>query len=154
MKKLLLLMLLFLTIQSSKAQDGYQYFFLKAGVAFNNGINISTGIDFSDRYYSAYELSANYLSTKKDSKEYKSYLFGAHYKMPLFRDKNSLIKLKVGFFAGSGSDNFTIAPNFGFEYLYSLTNDFDFVINNNNGYYFYSDQKWISTINVGFRTTF
>lgn len=132
------------------AQDGYKHFFFKGGAVIPDGLNFSVGFDFAGEYYNTVEISANYFK-KNDSIPYENYLLGINYKPLLFRERNSLVKLKIGVYAGSGTDDFTIAPNIGFEFLQSLSNNIDLVISNDNGYYFYSSQKWITTANIGFR---
>lgn len=153
MKNFYLVAIFIVTGFTMNAQDGYKHFFFKGGPVIPNGLSVSVGFDFARDYYNAVEISANYFKNfkKKDSITYENYLLGINYKPLLFREKNSLVKLKIGVYGGSGTDNFTIAPNIGFEFLQSLSNNLDLVISNDNGYYFSSSQEWIITANIGFR---
>lgn len=151
MKKIFIGILFIITAQMN-GQNGYKHFLFKGGSVLNRGggVNMSLGIDFAGEYYTSIEISVSYFK-KNDEKRFENYLFGINYKPLLFREKNSIVKLRMGVYTGSVTDDFTLAPNIGIEYLYSISNNVDFFINNDNSYYFFSTQRWISIANIGFR---
>lgn len=150
MKKLFLVAIFTIAGYTMNAQNGYTHFFFKGGAVISNGVNVGLGFDFAGNYYNSVEISANYFK-RNDVVDYENYLLGVNYKPLLFREKNSLVKLRIGVYAGSGTEDFTVAPNVGFEFIQSLSNDVDFFISNDNGYYFETEQKWVVTANLGLR---
>ncbi|WP_155960813.1 hypothetical protein [Flavobacterium daejeonense] len=150
MNRFFLVAIFIISGYTMNAQDGYKHFFFKGGAVISNGINVGLGFDFAGQYYNSVEISANYFK-RNDLIDYENYLFGVNYKPLLFRERNTLGKLRVGVYAGSGTENFAIAPNIGFEFIQSLSNNVDLFLSNDNGYYFETSQKWVTTANIGLR---
>lgn len=153
MKKIIIIITLLISVIKVNAQDGYKHFIFRGGLTYKEGFNYTVGIDFADKYYSSYEISINYFKRTKPVL-YQNYMFGVFYKPLIFREKNTLMKFRFGALLGSDSVNFLVAPSLGFEYLKSLSNNVDFVITNNNGFYFFSNEKWMCSATAGFRVAF
>lgn len=150
MKKYLLVAVALLgTISIANAQDGFNYLMIKGGIGNKSSKNFSLALDFAGKYHSSFEISANYFS--KDSEDYKNYFLGVNYKPLLVRNKNSMLKMRIGIYGGSDDKDFIFAPNLGLEFGQSLSPKVDLILSNDNNYFFEAKDNWRTNIQLGFR---
>jgi len=138
MKKLIIVCAFLCTGYLANAQQGYKYLGFRAGWITNKAYVANINIDFANKTYSSYELFAEFYN--KEKKGYKSYMGGLVYKPTLCRNKNSLLKLRLGAGLGSGNKNFIAAPQLGLEFSQTIIDNVDLLLVNRNQFVFF-DQK-------------
>ena len=138
MRKIVIVLLLVATSLFAKAQDGLTYLGLRTGWVAEKGFTATLNLDFSLKYFSSFEVFTEYY--KNYNTKYNTVMGGAVYKPALIRNRNSLVKMRLGVGTGVGREEFLIAPQIGWEFSQSILNNIDFVFVNRNQYVFF-DRK-------------
>lgn len=151
MKKILILLLLFCTGYLAKAQDGYTFLGIRGGWVVEDSYTATINLDISGKYYSSFEIYGEYY--KNTTSEYESYMGGVVFKPALTRNKNSLLRLRLGAGIGAGNDKFLASPQIGLEFSQALFNNIDILLINRNQFVFFDDKsnRWRVGLELGFR---
>ncbi len=152
MKKLLILSLSLFSLSQLKAQEGLTFLTVKGGMAYQDAMTGTVGLDFTTRYHNAVEISLTYY--KADDRAYDNVLCGLFYKPLLIRSRNSVLKFRMGTHIGTDNSEFVISALGGLEFLQSLAPGVDLVLSNNSGYYFFAHNHWRVSGEVGIRFSF
>jgi hypothetical protein len=153
MKKALFIALsIFMLGTNVKAQNGTKYFSLKGGYFFKDAFSATLSYDWNTKYFKQNEIFAEYYQKFKGF-ENKSVMGGFVMKPVLMRDRNTIVRVRMGVGAGSDTKKFIVAPQLGFEFSQSLGKGFDFLLVNRNQYILLnkSPEPWRVGFEAGIR---
>lgn len=151
MRKIGLMIALLASSLVSNAQDGFKFLGLRSGWVADKGFTATINLDFSSTYYSSYELFTEFYRNYNTS--YKTIMGGVAYKPALFRNKNSLIKMRFGLGAGVGREEFLLAPQIGWEFSRTVSRNVDILFVNRNQFVFFDKKpdQWRVGFDIGLR---
>jgi hypothetical protein len=151
MKKLLILLPLFLLVFSAHAQNGNLFLSFKGGYGVNRIPYAGFSFDYSTKYYAQNEIFADFTTDNENS--YQTVLVGFGIKPVIARSTNTTLRLLFGAAIGSDFERFIAAPHAGFELSQTLKSRIDLFIGNRNQVLLWapSSQRWRFTVFGGVR---
>ena len=151
MKKLLILLPLFLLVFSAHAQNGNLFLSFKGGYGVNRIPYMGFSFDYNTKYYAQNGIFADF--TSDDENGYQTMLAGFGIKPVVARSTNLTFRLLFGAAIGSDFERFIAAPHAGFELSQTLKPRIDLFIGNKNQVLLWapSSQRWRFTAFGGIR---
>lgn len=141
MKKILTIILYLMATIAVHAGDSQNFLTINAGIQIPNSLDSSIGFEHEMHYGNAIEVfgeAGNHWLHPSCHMFWKGYYWdgGVVYKQPIKRYKNSVLRFRVGAYAGADSRKFFFGAEVGFEYNYVFSNGVQFCFMQKNNFNF------------------
>lgn len=165
MKKILFVILGFVSGFAAQAGEGDTYFSFSGGALYKNAISSEFTFEKEISHHGGWEVGLDYYNNcfgkiERDSNgikiQHHAILFQGAYKRVLIRYKNSNIRWRIAAGAGVNEKGFTCSVTPGLEYNHTFSNGIQFFILDKNQFSFWSSNKsWFRTgLLVGIKIPF